>query len=181
VNFIQVPPQPAVEEQWKLTCARLNEWLQDEVFSIKWWIMLALFLITAFVWWKTVNKSRLAEMMLFTLVIMIFIIALDELGEELSLWYYTIDLVFLFPPITAIDITSMPLIYMLLYQRFTSWKSFLIATTVMATVFCFVFEPIFVWGGVYKMLIWKSYYGFPIYILIAVMSKFTVNRITAAS
>ena len=120
-------------------------------------------------------------MVLYTALIVIFIIVMDEIGEELSLWYYTIDLFPLFPPITAINITSMPLVYMLIYQHTKTWKSFLIATTIMAAVFCFIFEPIFVWGGIYKLLSWKSYYGFPLYIFIAVASKFIVGLIRSIS
>jgi hypothetical protein len=54
---------------------------------------------------------------------------------------------------------------------------FLIASLIMSTVFCFVFEPVFVWGGIYTMLTWKSYYGLPIYFAIAVASKALVNII----
>lgn len=164
--------QPDVEEQWRLTLARFDEWLQGDVLRFRWWILLALFALTAYLWWKKVDKTRLNEIMLFTALVIIFIIVLDELGEELSLWYYTTDMFPLFPPITAIDITCMPVVYSFVYQLAGTWKSFIIATVVMALVFCFVFEPIFVWAGVYKMLLWKSYYGFPIYVFIAVFSKF---------
>lgn len=177
MNFISAPPQSGLEEQWTLTRTRFNEWLHGELFTIRWFLMLALFLITAYLWWKKVDKSRLNEMMLYTSIVILFIIVLDELGDELTLWYYTVDLFFLFPPITAINITCMPLVYMLVYQHFKTWKSFFIATIVMSTVFCFVFEPIFVWAGIYKMLNWKSYYGFPIYIAVAIMPKCIVSLI----
>lgn len=181
MDIIQIPPRQELLEQWKLICARYNEWLHDEVFSLRWWVLLVLFVLSAYLWWKKADKTRLAEITLYTSIIVIFIIALDELGEELSLWYYPVDLSFLFPPTTAIDITCMPLIYMLIYQRFNKWKGFVVATIVMATVFCFVFEPIFVWGGVYVKLNWKSYYGFPIYIFIAIASKFIVQMIYSRS
>jgi hypothetical protein len=180
-QLITVPPQPEIEEQWNLTLARFYEWLHDDLFHFMWWVLLVLVIATTYLWWKKVNKSRLSEIALYTFLIIIFIIVLDELGEELSLWYYTVDLICFFPPITAVDISSMPLIYMLIYQRFGSWKSFVVASIVMSAVFCFVFEPIFVWVGVYKMISWKSYYGFPIYIFIAIASKFIVNLICGIS
>ena len=176
MHFSSVGFDPAVEEQWRLTCARVREWVQDELLGLNWWILLLLFLITAYIWWKKADKNRFSEIVIFTLLIILFVIVLDELGEELSLWYYTVDLIPIFPPITAIDISCMPLIYMLIYQYAKTWKSFLIATIVMAAVFCFILEPVFVWMGIYKMLTWKSYYGFPIYVFIAVFSKFVTGR-----
>lgn len=181
MNFFIMPPQPELQVQWKLTCARIKEWLQSDFFHPLWWILLALFIMSAYLWWKLADKSKLSELTLYTAIIILFIIVLDELGEELSLWYYSVDITPLFPPISAVNITSMPLIYMLIYQRFRSWKSFVIATAAMSVVFCFVFEPIFVWSGIYTKLAWKSYYGLPLYFFIAVASKFMVIRIYAAS
>jgi len=169
---------PDVQDQWRLTMARINEWLNDELFKLNWWILLALFLINLFLWWKLADKRRMSELVLYTALVILWIIVLDEVGEELSLWYYTSDIIPLFPPITAIDMSCLPLLYMLIYQYTKTWKSFLIASAVMSIVFCFVFEPIFVWSGVYKMLTWKSWYGLPIYFFIGVASRFIMRRIS---
>ena len=177
MNIIKVPSQQVLKDQWELTNARIAEWLQSEVFSLKWWILLVLFCITAVLLWKKADKSRIVELSIYTGIIVVFIIVLDELGEELTLWYYPVDIIPLFPPMSAVNITCMPLIYMVIYQRYGTWGKFLIATLIMSTVFCFVFEPIFVWGGTYKMLKWKSYYGLPIYFAIAVSAKAFVNVI----
>lgn len=170
-----------VEVQWKLTMARFDEWIKGDVLSFHWWSLLVLCIICAYAWWKLTDKSRLNELILYTGLIIIMIIVLDELGEELSLWVYTTDLFPIFPPITAIDFSCMPMVYSLIYQYFRPWKSFIIATVVMAIIFCFACEPIFVWSGIYKMLKWKSYYGFPIYISLAIMSKAVVNKIYCIS
>lgn len=181
MNFLQVPPEPIAEEQWRLTYERMQEWLRQELFTFRWWILLALFIITMLLWLKMVDKTRLNKIILYTVFVIIYIIVLDELGEELCLWYYPVDLFFLFPPTTAIDYSCLPLIYMVIYQKFSNWKSFAIANIVMATVFCFIFEPIFVAAGLYKTIAWRSYYGFPIYIFIAFSSKFIVDLIYSRS
>lgn len=172
---------PSVEMQWQLALNRFDEWIKNDVFSFNWWLLLILFIICSYAWWKLTDKSRLNEIVLYTGLITIIIIVLDELGGELTLWYYTTNILPLFPPITAIDFSCMPLLYSLIYQHFRNWKSFTLATIVMATVFCFVFEPIFVWGGIYHMLSWKSFYGFPIYISMALISKFVVSKIYLVS
>jgi hypothetical protein len=169
---------PDVQDQWRLTMARIGEWLSDQLFKLNWWILLALFLINLFLWWKLSDKNRISELVLYTALVIIWVLALDEIGQELSLWYYTVDIIPLFPPFTAINISCLPLLYMLIYQYAKTWKSFLIVSAVMSIVFCFVFEPIFIWSGVYKMLTWKSWYGLPIYFFIGVASRFIMRRIS---
>lgn len=168
---------PDVQEQWRLTTTRFMEWLQGDVLNLQWQIMLALFLLAVWLWWKKVDKTRLAEMVFYSALIIVFVIALDELGDELSLWYYTVDIFPLFPPMTAIDLSCLPLVYMLIYQHTRYWKTFILVTVGMSVVFCFVFEPIFVWSGIYQLMAWRYYYGLPLYFLIGVASRFIAMRI----
>lgn len=177
MNIDRVPAQQVLQDQWELTNTRIAEWLQSELFDYKWWILLALFCFTSFIMWKKADKSRITELTIYTAIIVIFVIVLDELGEELSLWFYTVDIIPLFPPITAIDISCLPLIYLIIYQRYGTWGKFLTATLIMSVVFCFVLEPVFVFGDIYTMLTWKSYYGLPIYFAIAVAGKALVHLI----
>ena len=169
----------AVQDQWQLSLMRIDEW-KNTVFSLNWFVLLALFVINLFLWFRLADKRRLAELALYTALIIIWVSALDELGEEMSLWHYTADIIPLSPPITAIDITCLPLLYMLIYQYTNRWPSFLIATAVMSVVFCFVFEPIFIRSGIYIMLAWKNWYGLPIYFLIGVATRFIMRRIMIA-
>jgi hypothetical protein len=173
--------EPVVQDQWQLTQTRIDEWLDGELFHLNWWILLALFALNLFLWWKLADKRRLGELLLYSALIVIWVIVLDELGEEMSLWYYTTDVIPLFPPITAIDISCLPILYMMIYQHTKKWKSFLIVTAIMSVIFCFVFEQIFIWSGIYKMLTWKSWYGLPIYFFIGVASRFIMQRVSDIS
>lgn len=163
--------QDAAVLQWRLTCVRFEEWLQNDVFRFRWWLLVILYILCVCIWWKTVDKSRLKEIALYTSIIIIIILTLDELGEELALWDYPVDIYPLFPPISAIDFSCMPLVYSLIYQHFRTWKSFAIASLTMAVIFCFILEPVFVWSGIYQTLIWKYYYGLPIYFAMALGTK----------
>lgn len=177
MRFNPVPPQPDVAEQWKLTVTRFDEWLHIQLFTWRWWALLVLMITTAFLLWRLSDKKRLIETALYTTIVILFVIVLDEIGNEMTLWYYPIDVFFLFPPTSAVDLSSIPLVYMLVFQWFRGWKSFTIATLVMAAVFCFVVEPIFIRGGAYILLQWKSAYGLPIYMFIALASKGIVQLI----
>jgi hypothetical protein len=163
----------------KLTSIRFDEWVKNEVFQFKWWLLLVIFLVSVFVWWKTVDKSRLNELIVYAAIVSIMILVLDELGEELTLWDYPIAIVPLFPPIAAIDLASLPFVYSLIYQHFKKWKSFTIASIVMSIISCFVLEPLFVLSGIYQMITWKSYYGLPLYFGIAMIAKAALTKIYA--
>jgi hypothetical protein len=166
-----------IEVQKQLTSARFTEWMQNDVFHLRWWFLFVLVIASLYFWCKIVDKSRLREIILYMSIIIILTLVLDELGEELTLWDYPYDLFPLFPPLFSVDLASLPIIYSLIYQYFRTWKSFIISSIVMAVIFCFILEPLLVLTGVYQMLKWKSYYGLPIYIFMAVGSKALVNMI----
>jgi hypothetical protein len=168
-----------VDIQKQLTSIRIDEWLREDVFHFRWWFLLGLFVLSLLAWWKMVDKKRLPEITLYMGLTTIIALSLDEFGEELTLWDYPTDIMPIFPPLTAIDLASLPIIYSLMHQYFKTWKSFLRAAIVMATVFCFAFEPILVWGGFYQVLKWKYYYGFPIYIAIAIFIRWLIVKIFA--
>jgi len=166
-------------ELQKLLTHRIAFWLQEDVFHFRWWFLLGFFAIFIFAWCKLVDKKRLPEIMLYAGLTTIITLVLDEFGEELILWDYPIDIIPVFPPFTAVDLASLPIIYSLIYQYCKTWKFFLQATVAMATVFCFVLEPALVWGGFYQILNWKYYYGFPIYITLALFVRWMVIKIYA--
>ncbi len=165
------------ELQLLLTDMRIDEWLQEDVFHFRWWLLLGLFAFSICIWWKLADKKRLPEIVLYMGITTIITLVLDEFGEELTLWDYPTDIFPIFPPLTAIDLATLPMIYSLVYQYFGSWRSFSLATIVMATIFCFVFEPILVWGDFYQLLKWRYYYGFPIYIAMALFIRWMVVNI----
>lgn len=172
--------QTMMKVQQELTRARLDDWV-EKLFSPGWWFLLFLFIISTIIWWKTANKAKLPEIILHASIIIIMTLALDQLGEELSLWYYPVDVTPLFPPLSAVDLSSLPMVYSIIYQRFSKWKGFLIASILMSSIFCFILEPLFVWIGVYQPIIWKSYYGFPIYIAMGIIAKAAADKVRSVA
>ncbi|MDF2985047.1 MAG: hypothetical protein K0R50_557 [Eubacterium sp.] len=179
--FAALFARSAVKVQEQLSAVRIDQWLHGIVFQWRWWFLLFIFFISAFIWWRTLDKSRLREIVLYVSLIIILTLVLDEIGEEMTLWDYPYDLIPLFPPLSAIDLACLPFIYSLIFQRFRTWKSFVIATIIMSGIFCFILEPLFIRIGIYQMLVWESYYGFPIYIMMAVICKILVKRICRKS
>ncbi|GIO84716.1 hypothetical protein J25TS5_16480 [Paenibacillus faecis] len=160
-------------EQLRGQLAELEQqfWLDHVLFSIQWWILLATLLIPWVVWWRLVDKRNFKVILLYGLIIMVLINIMDHTGLQLRLWSYKYKLSPLVPILSPIDLSLLPVLYMLMYQYFRSWKAFWIAQIVGAAVFSFVGEPIFVALGIYRMLNWEHYYSYPIYIALAVLIR----------
>ncbi|OIJ13620.1 hypothetical protein BKP37_10085 [Anaerobacillus alkalilacustris] len=152
-------------------------WLNENFFSFSWWFLLITMILFWVIWWVIVDKSKIMEILLYGLFVTIIAILLDVIGVSFLLWGYPNMLTPLIPPIFAIDVGHLPVLYMTIYQYFPTWKSFLAAMIIAASVFAFVFEPFTVWLKIYELNNWKYIYSFPIYILIGVFLKWLLIKV----
>jgi hypothetical protein len=107
----------------------------------------------------------------------IAVTASDAIGLAHGCWIYPIRLAPKFPHIISVDTAVLPIVYMLVYQTYSKWIYFIMASTIMAACFAFIGEPIAVWTGVYALITWKYYYSFPLYVLFAIGLKFIIETI----
>jgi len=154
-----------------LSQARIENWLGEGVGSWRWWVLVALMFVPWFIWGKLVDKNKLLELALFGMLIMVYSITLDELGFVLSFWHYPVDIIPVFPRLSSVDYTVMPITFMLLYQYFLTWKSFFWALVALSAVFSFVVEPIIVKLGFYVLIKWMHPYSFFIYIVMGLLAR----------
>jgi hypothetical protein len=175
LSVVVTPPD--VEIQKHLTSLHIVEWVREDVFQFKWWLLLILLAVSLYAWWKTIDKSRLPEILLYAALTTIIIMAINEFGNELTLWDYPTDIIPIFPPLTSLNLTSLTLIYSLIYQRFKTYSSFIRATLIITVVICFAIEPILSFWDLYTLLKWQYYYGYPIYVLTAICVRAAVIKI----
>ena len=159
----------SVEMQMKLTRDHIDQWLAEDFLRFRWWLLIVIYIACAVVWWKLVDKQRLKETLLFTVLAYIAVLALNEYGQELILWDYPVDLIPVFPPFSSVNLLLLPPIYSLVYQRFTSARTYFSAVLVVSAAFCFVIEPLLVWGGFFQLLNWQYWMSFPLYIVMALL------------
>ena len=153
-------------------------WVHNNVFTFQWWL-LGIFLIAPwFLWWKLVDKQRLAEILLYGLMVLISASYLDEIGSELTLWVYPYKFLPVFKQLTTANFTMLPIIYMLIYQYFERWKSFLTASILMAIAFLFLGEALR-WLGIYRIYHWNHIYSFSIYITMALFLRWLTKTIVS--
>lgn len=175
-------PYPSFEEikevDRKLTAMRKQYYEHHDLFSFQWWLLLLVLIVPWIIWWRLVDKSRIKEILLFGTTMTIVVVLLDDIGGQLGWWSYPYELVRIIPRMNAIDYGALPVIHMLVYQYFRSWRSYVVANVIMALAFSFIAEPIAVWLGVYKMDHWHHAYSFPIYIAKAVFIRALLERLT---
>lgn len=166
-----------VQLQSVFTAMRMEQWLQDCLFTWQWWLLLALFVAPWIVWGILVDKKRFTVIILLGMFVLATVSWMDDLGTDLTLWYYPYKLLPVYPQLVPINYAVLPVIYMLVYQYFPLWPSYIKAIIIMALIFAFVAEPALDYLGMYKMLKWQYYYSLPIYLLIGFSFKWLVEKI----
>jgi hypothetical protein len=161
--------------QSKLEELETQYWIEYNLFSFQWWLLLIVLILPWVIWSRYVERKRRKEILLFGALLIILVGLLDELGISLNLWSYPYKLTNLIPRLTAIDYGMIIVAHMFIYQYFREWKSFIIANMILAAIFTFIAEPITVWLGIYKLDNWEYIYSFPIYILKTALIKWIVD------
>lgn len=126
-------------------------WVRDNLFSWQWWLHVITLIVVYTIWWKLVDKKRLREVVIFGLLIMIMSSILDIIGVDFMLWGYPNMIFPLAPPIVFDNYATLPPVFSLVYQYSRNWRSFIIATIVMAGAFAFIVEPALVWAKIYDL------------------------------
>jgi hypothetical protein len=167
-----------VEIQEQLTSIHIDEWMKEDVFQLKWWLLIGFILVFLFVWWKAADKSKFRDVCMFVALVTIVTLGINEYGEELTLWDYPIDVIAIFPPLSSINLVSLPLIYSIVYQYFRTRRSFIWAVSAITAIICLIIEPLWEQAGLYQLLKWRHFYSIPIYVAMAIVIREAVNKIT---
>ena len=155
----------------------MEYWMAETVFSFNWWFLLFTTTVFFVVWLIVLDKKRIIEIASFGLLVGTAAFVLDMIGISLVLWSYPDRLIPLMTPIVEIHKFHLPIIYMIIYQYYNTWKSFLIALTIASFIFAFVLEPVTVWLGIYEIYQWKYIYSFPIYIFGGVVLRWLIIKV----
>ena len=150
-------------------------WKNNILFTWRWWIALSLIILPWIIWLflrKKESTDRLLYVGLFVMVISTF---MDKIGISLGLWYYPIYVFPLMPEYVTFDICALPVATMLTIQYFPKVNPY-IKALIYSLTSSFIFEPLNVWLGLYKQILWKYYYSLPIMISIYLASNYLASR-----
>ena len=163
----------------ELTEARMENWFGTDLFAWQWWFILATFVIPWIIFYYIGDRKQLPKLLLYGTLLMLLIITLDLSGFEFGLWYYPFKLLPLGPLTAYIDVSPLPIIYMLEYQYFPQWQKFVTVSILTGFVFSFCFEPILIALGLYIPVRWEHHYGLPIYIIMPIIMRLAIEKIFA--
>jgi hypothetical protein len=149
----------------------LKHWLESNIFSPVWWLLLISFITLWVIWWKFVNKTKLLEIVTYGLLVSFLSTILNLFGTEFVLWGYPNNLVPVAPLLFEVDLGFLPVIYMLIYQYFPDWIKFTIVISITAVIIAFMGEPLAIRLYIYEMNNWKHIYSFPLYIALGLILK----------
>ncbi|MEN2768479.1 CBO0543 family protein [Ornithinibacillus xuwenensis] len=155
----------------------IDYWHTYSLFSINWWLLLTSTIIFFIIWVIILDKRRIIEIASFGLIIGTTTFIMDIIGNSLVLWSYPDRIIPMITPILEIHHAQLPIIYMIVYQYFSTWKSFFIALSTTSFVFSFMLEPLTMWLGIYEIYHWKYIYSFPIYILIGCVFRLILLKV----
>ncbi|HYF82410.1 MAG TPA: CBO0543 family protein [Clostridia bacterium] len=169
--------QVIVNLQKLLHQVRFSDWINNDIFTFGWWVLLLSLIIPWFIWYRLVDKGRLKEMLLYLAMTSSIAILLDEIGSTLTMWVYPVKVIPILPRLIPANYSMVPIIFVLIYQYFPKWKSFIIANIILTFVFSFILEPILVWMNLYDLITWKYIYSIPTYLFTAILLKWFIEKI----
>ncbi|MUV37841.1 hypothetical protein JNUCC1_01647 [Lentibacillus sp. JNUCC-1] len=171
--------QPTWQEVLELTQqfrdAKIEYWLNENLFTFSWWVLFVTTIAAFAGWIMILDKKRIFEIITYGCLVTTLAFTADSIGVALVLWSYPNTLTPI--PVTAeIHKVLMPVIYMVIYQYFKTWKTFLRASAINALVFAFMLEPLLIWLQIYEPYHWKHIYSVVPYFIIAVVFKYMINK-----
>jgi len=166
-----------IQTQRDLSTIRYQHWHEYELYTLNWWLLIFLALLPWIVWWRLVDKRQIKEYLLVGLLTALMSLIMDYIGGEKLFWVYPVTIYPILPRLIEMDIAILPVFYMLIYQYFTKWKSYVVALIVLCSVLSFIAEPLYSLSGGYQPLVWKYYYSLPIYILMGIFIKWLIQKL----
>jgi hypothetical protein len=150
-------------------------WLNNILFTWRWWITILL-IILPWILWLFIRKKESSDRLLYAgLFIMVSSSTLDSIGVGFNLWSYPIYALPLMPNSIPYDICSLPVATMLTIQFFPKIHPF-IKSVIYSATGSFVFQPIMSWIGLYNKMDWKDYYTFPVLILLYLIANYLASK-----
>ncbi|WP_060666048.1 CBO0543 family protein [Bacillus sp. CHD6a] len=142
----------------------LYNWIVlNSIADPRWWLLFSSIFLPWVIWWWIVDKKRLFENVAYGLCWATMATWLDILGTEYGKWSYPIKINTDIQTLLSADTAVIPVMYMLLYQYASTWKTFVFGSVLCAAVFSFIFEPLFIMLDMLELKEWshtKSFFSF---------------------
>ncbi|MDF2632607.1 MAG: hypothetical protein K0Q85_1203 [Caproiciproducens sp.] len=126
-----------------------KNWITKELFSLGWFVILGVMLSVYAVWLKLLDKSRVKDILLFGSLSSIgFMLADVIFGSYLGFSSHGIDIFPFKPSFFIVSITVTPVLFMLIYQYTSSWRSYTMWIIICTAALSFGLAPLYMNLGI---------------------------------
>ncbi|WP_026575213.1 CBO0543 family protein [Bacillus sp. UNC438CL73TsuS30] len=154
---------------------RNDIWLEEILFSWRWWLGIGLVILCWGSWWILRKKISSNRLLFAGFFIMVISLSLDAIGMQLKAWNYLYPIIPLIPAYLPYDLALMPVSVMFLIQVKPMMRP-VYKAILFAVLTSFVGEPFFKWLGIYEPLTWRYIYSVPFYFIIYLIAHWLSNR-----
>lgn len=139
--------------------------------SFEYWMMIAILLAPLVFIMLKIDKKKILQIGFYGYGIHIFISYLDLYGRSSGYWNYPFPVIPELPGL-SLDSSLIPVAYMLMYQwTINRKKNYYIYAIVLSGGFAFVFKPMLVGIGLFKLYGINYFHILIVYIIPAILSK----------
>jgi hypothetical protein len=145
-------------------------------FSLEYWIMISILLVPLIVLFFRIDKSKIFLIGFYGYSVHIAFAYIDIFGQNNGRWNYPFPILPVLPGL-AIDSSLVPITYMLIYQwTLNNNKNYYIYSMIAALIFSFIFKPLLVALGLFKLYGNTNYFHLFIgYVLVLIIAKFITD------
>jgi hypothetical protein len=119
------------------------------------------------------DRNRFLLISLTFAVSFIIVGTIDEIGNFYKFWSYPHQFLIFTHRFNAVDFAVIPVIITMVYQKFGTWKSFLISCFITAAIIGFIGVPIFNKLEMYELNRWNYFYSFLVSAVMIILVKTT--------
>lgn len=141
---------------------RMLAWKNEVFLTWGWWLGIGLTILPWIIWFFLRKKESTDRLLYAGLFVSLISLSFDNIGVQIGAWDYSKPVLPTIPAYLPFNLALMPVIVMLLIQRFSKRNPWLIGAFFALTT-SFVGEPIFEWLKIYRPIYWKHWYSVPIY------------------
>jgi hypothetical protein len=160
----------------------LSHWISDDLFSWQWYFLVTSSIFPWVIWLKFyIDRKRIFEVLTSGFIVGAFSITLDVIGVDFMLWAYPEQILPVIPPLFPADLTVIPIGYMIIYQYFKAWKSYLLMNVFLAALFGYVIEYLFIKWNIFQLINWTHSYSFLGFLILGILNKWIMLKLIKMS
>lgn len=167
----------AVKMRKESTDALIDYWTDFSLYtSLEFWIMVSILFVPLILLYFKIDKTKIFLIGFFGFSVHVLFAYLDVYGINRGLWHYPFQVIPALPSI-SIDSSLVPVTFMLVYQwTLNHKKNYYLYAIMTALIFAFIFKPLLVALGLFRMYGDINYLHLFIgYLVVLLGAKFITN------